>query len=186
MPQRTSGVAIASLILGVLGVCPLALIGGLIATLLGIIGIAVTGKPGVKGRGLAIAGLVLGILSLLGYAGIGSFLYAGYRATAPDRATSVQFVQDLAAGDVTHAATLCQPGADLVALRATSDQLKALGTPTAVVPVGFNFNANTSGNRSQITVFAQFGQGQQKQVMVNLTPSATGSGRLVQHWSVVN
>ncbi len=184
-PPRTSGAAIASLVLGILGICPLPLVGGLIAVILGVVGLGTTGKPNTKGRGLAIAGVVLGLLSLLGYAGLGSFLYAGYRATAPDRATSVQFVRDLAAGDVAHAATLCQPGADPVALQATSDQLKALGTPSAVIPVGFNFNATTSGNRSQITVFAQFGQAQ-KQVMVVLTPGPAGGGRLIQHWSLLN
>ena len=183
LPQRTSGAAIASLVVGILGICPLAVIGGVIAILLGIIGLGATGKPGVKGRGLAVAGLVLGILSLLGWSGLGSALYVGWRATGPDRVTSTRFVQDLAAGNVAHAATLCQPGTSPASIQSSSDQLKALGAPTTVVPVGFNFNATTAGNRSDITVVVEFGQ-VQKRVVVTLTPGSPGGTRLVQSWVV--
>ena len=58
--KRTSGMAIASLILGILGISILAII-------FGAIGISQTGKdPNLKGRGMAVAGLVLGILWLIG------------------------------------------------------------------------------------------------------------------------
>jgi uncharacterized membrane protein YvbJ len=54
--QRTSGFAIASLVLGILGISILAIIFGAIA-------INQTGKdPNLSGRGMAIAGLVLGIV----------------------------------------------------------------------------------------------------------------------------
>jgi uncharacterized membrane protein YvbJ len=57
---RTSGFAIAALVLGILGVSVLAII-------FGAIGINQTGKdPNLKGRGMAVAGLVLGILWLIG------------------------------------------------------------------------------------------------------------------------
>ena len=181
-PSRTSGAAIASLVLGLLGICPLAFIGGLVATLLGVIGIGATGKPGVKGRGIAIAGLILGLLGMLLWAGAGSMMYVGWRATGPDRVAATQFVRDLAAGDVTHAATYCQPGTSTTSLQATSDQLHALGTPTTVIPVGFNFNATTSGNGSQITVIVQFGQ-VQRRVVCDFTAGPGGS-RLVQTWTV--
>jgi uncharacterized membrane protein YvbJ len=58
--ERTSGMAIASLILGILGISILAII-------FGAIGISQTNKdPYLKGRGLAVAGLVLGIIGMIG------------------------------------------------------------------------------------------------------------------------
>jgi uncharacterized membrane protein YvbJ len=58
--KRTSGFAIAALILGILGA-------SLLAVVFGAIGISQTGKDSnLKGRGMAIAGLVLGILWIVG------------------------------------------------------------------------------------------------------------------------
>jgi uncharacterized membrane protein YvbJ len=58
--ERTSGFAIAALILGILGI-------SLLAIIFGAIGINQTGKdPNLKGRGMAVAGLVLGVLWLIG------------------------------------------------------------------------------------------------------------------------
>jgi uncharacterized membrane protein YvbJ len=62
--QKTSGFAIASLVLGIIGIllnflCVLTIIFGAIA-------LAQIGKnPALKGKGIAIAGLVLGILVLI-------------------------------------------------------------------------------------------------------------------------
>jgi hypothetical protein len=58
--ERTSGMAIAALVLGILGISILAII-------FGAIGINQTGKdPSLKGKGMAVAGLVLGILGMIG------------------------------------------------------------------------------------------------------------------------
>jgi uncharacterized membrane protein YvbJ len=58
--ERTSGMAIAALILGILGI-------SLLAVIFGGIAMSQTSKdPNLKGRGMAIAGLVLGILGLVG------------------------------------------------------------------------------------------------------------------------
>jgi uncharacterized membrane protein YvbJ len=58
--ERTSGMAIASLVLGILGISILAII-------FGAIGISQTNKdPNLKGKGLAVAGLVLGIIGMIG------------------------------------------------------------------------------------------------------------------------
>jgi uncharacterized membrane protein YvbJ len=58
--ERTSGLAIAALILGILGV-------SLLAVIFGGIAMSQTSKdPNLKGRGMAIAGLVLGILGMVG------------------------------------------------------------------------------------------------------------------------
>jgi uncharacterized membrane protein YvbJ len=57
---RTSGMAVAALVLGILGISILAII-------FGAIGISQTGKdPNLKGKGMAVAGLVLGILGMIG------------------------------------------------------------------------------------------------------------------------
>jgi len=58
-PAGTNGLAIASLILGILGICGLSLILGLI---LGIAALVQIGRTGQSGRGLAIGGIVLSLL----------------------------------------------------------------------------------------------------------------------------
>jgi len=58
--ERTSGMAVAALVLGILGISILAII-------FGAIGISQTNKdPNLKGKGLAVAGLVLGIVGIIG------------------------------------------------------------------------------------------------------------------------
>jgi hypothetical protein len=57
--QRTSGLAVASLVLGIIGFSILAIIFGGVA-------ISQTEKnPNVSGRGMAVAGLVLGIIEFI-------------------------------------------------------------------------------------------------------------------------
>jgi prepilin-type processing-associated H-X9-DG protein len=58
----TSGIAMAALICGILFFFPLT---ALLAIIFGIIGLAKTNNPAVKGRGFAIAGLVLGSIGLV-------------------------------------------------------------------------------------------------------------------------
>jgi len=65
--ERTSGMAIAALIMGILGLIafgPLAIL----AIIFGAIGIGQANKdPNVKGKGMAVAGLVLGIIAVAGW-----------------------------------------------------------------------------------------------------------------------
>jgi uncharacterized membrane protein YvbJ len=64
--ERTSGMAIAALILGILGFIFFGFL-GILAIIFGAIGISQTNKdPTLKGRGMAVAGLVLGILGTVG------------------------------------------------------------------------------------------------------------------------
>lgn len=58
--DRTDGVSIAALVTGLLGT-------GVVAIILGVLGLRRTKRDGTKGRGLAIAGLVLGGLGVLGW-----------------------------------------------------------------------------------------------------------------------
>ncbi|MGA8276750.1 MAG: DUF4190 domain-containing protein [Rhodanobacteraceae bacterium] len=76
---RTSGSAIASLVLGVLAWCVLPFIGAVIAVVLGHIarGEIRRAEPGtVEGDGLAIAGLILGWVQLAFVGGL-VFLFVG-------------------------------------------------------------------------------------------------------------
>ncbi len=69
--RRTSGMAVASLIMGILGLSPLAVIFGHVA-----MGEIKRSGGGVEGDGLAIAGLVLGYLGLSGWVILFLFLIA--------------------------------------------------------------------------------------------------------------
>ena len=75
-PPRTSGFAIAALILGILGLpsCCLPLLSGL-ALVLGIFALPAIHRREAGGRGMAIAGIVLGILGLLLGAGFWVIFY---------------------------------------------------------------------------------------------------------------
>jgi prepilin-type processing-associated H-X9-DG protein len=67
-PQRTSGAAVTALVLGILAIlsaCIVPVVLAIPAIIFGAIGIAKTGRPQVKGRGMAIAGLVMGLVSVV-------------------------------------------------------------------------------------------------------------------------
>lgn len=60
---RTSGLSVAALVLGIIGIFINFL--GILAIIFGAIGVSQTGKdPTLGGRGMAIAGLVLGIVAI--------------------------------------------------------------------------------------------------------------------------
>ncbi len=61
--QQSNGMAIASLVLGLVGFCIPGL--GIVAIILGGIAIKKTADPRVGGKGMAVAGLVLGIVSTM-------------------------------------------------------------------------------------------------------------------------
>jgi len=68
--QRTSGLAIASLVCGICSVVIpwIGFILGILAIIFGGVAISRTGKdPNLGGRGMAIAGLVCGIVGILGW-----------------------------------------------------------------------------------------------------------------------
>lgn len=73
---RTSRLAAASLILGVLSL-PLTMLVGTLAMLAGALGLgAISADPDLKGKKLAVAGLVLGIISFIGWS-VGLWYYLG-------------------------------------------------------------------------------------------------------------
>ncbi len=181
VPQTTSGAAIASLVLGFVGFC-VPVIGGLIAIVLGIVGIGSTGKPNVKGRGLAIAGLVLGVLTLLGWSGAGLAGFGFYRATAPDRATARSFLTHVGAGDTAAAATDCVPGTAPEEIQALVDRVKPLGALSDTTFVSASVNSTNGATTTIVAGNAVFGT-TPKSVQITLAPGPTGK-RLVQRWVV--
>jgi len=63
-PERTSGMAVTSLVLGIIGffLSPLAIL----AVIFGIIAMnKISTDPGLKGKGMAVAGLVLGSFGII-------------------------------------------------------------------------------------------------------------------------
>jgi hypothetical protein len=130
-PQRqTSGAAVASLICGILGCVPL--ITGLLAVILGIVGLRTTKDPRYTGRGMAIAGLVLGILSLVVWGAIGGGTFWGgralYKYTAAEREVARQFAADLAAGNIDAAQARCTSQVKREELVNASNKMKGWGT----------------------------------------------------------
>jgi hypothetical protein len=129
-PPRTSGAAIASLILGILGCIPF--LTGILAVILGAVGLSATKKPNVGGRGLAIAGLVLGLVSIVGWTGFGGLMGWVYVETGPTRIAAKAFVTDLSNSDINSANALCVAGTSKESLQTTSDQIKDWGALTKV------------------------------------------------------
>jgi hypothetical protein len=85
-PSRTSGLAVASLVLGILWLCGL---GSLLATIFGAVALSQISRSRgqLEGKGLAIAGLVLGIIgmSLFALPFFTSYLAAILHSTAANR-----------------------------------------------------------------------------------------------------
>lgn len=79
-PQPNSGLAIASLILGIVSFIPLVgVMLGIIAIVLGVIALVQIKKGILKGKGLAITGIILGIAGILFTVAVyGSLFYFGF------------------------------------------------------------------------------------------------------------
>lgn len=140
-PKRSNGPAIGSLVCGLLGCVPF--ITGLLAVILGIVGIRKTKDPHVGGKGLAIAGLILGIVSIGAWALFGSAILALVVGTQANRDLAGKFIKDLGAGNVQAAsasASSLAPGD----LQAMSDEVKGYGAVADVTTFGTNIVNNTA------------------------------------------
>ena len=96
-PQsRLSGLAVASLVCGIFVCFPF--LSGFLALITGLIALAVTRNPTIRGRGLAIAGLVLGSLSLVCWSGAVYKGYYTFQHSKPERLFVQSYITDLANG----------------------------------------------------------------------------------------
>jgi hypothetical protein len=88
---KTSGLAIASLVAGMLGLCTAGL-ASIVGLILGITALKRIGRSGgaLRGRGLAIAGLIVSICTLLLWVLAGGIAGVVYLVTESDRAANVR------------------------------------------------------------------------------------------------
>ncbi|MHC4786232.1 MAG: DUF4190 domain-containing protein [Planctomycetota bacterium] len=96
-PQKTSGLAIASLVCSLICCIPVIPVIGILLGLGAMISIG--GDPAKKGKGLAIAGIILGVVITTGQGVVGYRMYAGYTifSSAPYVALQPGFDGDIAA-----------------------------------------------------------------------------------------
>lgn len=164
--KRTNGVAIASLVCGLLGCVPL--ITSLAAILLGILGMKKTKDPTVGGKGFAIAGLVLGIVGIAGWTLSGGAIYLGYSASKPARAVANQFAVDLSTGN-TAAALAASAGMTTQQLDSVIQQIQPWGTVNSTTFTSFNIATTAStGTTCDLTGIAVFTNGGTKAYTVRL------------------
>ena len=83
-PAATNGVATAALVVGIVAIpmlvlCGLGAIAGLVAVVLGVLGLVRAGKlPDSPGKGMAIGGLIIGVVSLIAGVAIFAAFLAGW------------------------------------------------------------------------------------------------------------
>ena len=100
--QQSNGLAITSLVMGILGFC-VPFVGGALAILFALLGFG-RAKKTRSGTGMALAGLILGILSLGMYVLFSASIWAIFAGTQHHRDLANTFIRDLASGNVTGAA----------------------------------------------------------------------------------
>ena len=176
--SRLSGLAVTSLVCGLLVCIPF--LTGFLALITGLIGIAVTGNPTVRGRGLAIAGLVLGVLSLACWGGA---FYEGYTIflhSTPQRLFAQSYMADLGKGQIDKCLQDSTSNITKEQLDTDYKQMQSWGTLQTVfaVPQSWNYmNGNGSVKLTGTCIYA--GGGQHKFV---ITLSETGGTRKVDSY----
>jgi hypothetical protein len=147
---RTSGAAVASLVCGLIMCIPG--ITGLVAVITGFVGIAETGKPGVRGRGMAVAGLILGFVSLCGWGLAGAAGYAMIHGAKPQRDFARVYISDLAAGKVDRCVANSTSSVTPDILDAAAKRMQAWGTLQNTIIMGLSINS-TNGAVSGVCSF---------------------------------
>jgi hypothetical protein len=153
--STNNGPAIASLVLGLLGCVPL--ITGLLAIVLGVIGIRKGRDTSVGKGGLAVAGLVLGIISVVGWSGSGGLLGYGYLESKPAGVVAKQFLQDVSAGNI-NAAMANSGGFTAAQIQTQNAQMAQFGALQSVSISSFNislFNSQTTMHLGGVATFAK-------------------------------
>jgi len=153
-PPRSNGIAVASLVLGILGCVPF--VTGVLAVIFGIIGIRNSRQPNVGGKGLAVAGLVLGIISVVAWTGFGGLLGRAYMESKPAGAVARQFLMDVSTGNA-NAATTNSSGFTAAQLLTQGHALSSLGALQSISFMSFNLsyvNGQATMRLSGSAVFA--------------------------------
>ena len=158
-PKQSNGAAIGSLVCGILSFC-IPVITGLLALILGFVGIRAARDPRVGGKGMAIAGIVLGLLGLAVQIGFASLFFGLMKGTDAQRALARQVITDLSAGNVDAAEANTDPtsGLDRDELDRLSNKMQGYGTLTDTTVMGFN----ATPGQTEVAVIAQYGTRQQQ------------------------
>jgi hypothetical protein len=159
--RRTSGVAIASFILGLLGCIPW--ITGALAVVLGIAGLRKTRNAQVGGKGFAVAGLILGLLSFIGWSLWGTAMFGIVatliHASAPQRALARQMLGDLGDQDLPAAHSIAASDLSPADLQSLADKVKPWGTLQDATTLSVNISDDNGVKKTTLTGVAQFAKG---------------------------
>jgi hypothetical protein len=148
---------VASLVFGILGCVPE--VTGLLAILLGIIGLRRARQPNTGGKGLAAAGLTLGILSVLAWSIGLAFMGLAWSNSEPARATARQYLADFSRHDITailNASTGVVTRSQVLAL---DDHLRPFGNLQDVSFAGVYFGYTTGGLQCRLNGIAHYTNG---------------------------
>jgi hypothetical protein len=168
--SRTSVAAVISLVSGLVFCIPG--LTGLIAVITGIVGIATTGNPAVKGRGMAIAGLILGILSLVGWGAIAVVGVSAYQKARPQQTFAQQFVADLVSGKVDQCIQNSTSNIVPEQLKADSKQAQAWGSLQMNIAILQKLDYENGNSSVTFQGVAAFAGGQHKYSIVVVKDSS--------------
>jgi hypothetical protein len=159
--KRTNGLAITSLVLGILGCVPW--VTGLLAVAFGALGIRKTRDPQVGGKGMAIAGLILGILSFIGWSIWGTailgLVVTLVHASAPQRAMARQILADLGDQDVPAAQSMAASSLSPEQVQALADKVKSWGALQDATTTSINISDVNGAKHTTLIGVAQFAHG---------------------------
>jgi hypothetical protein len=176
--RKTSGAAIASLILGIFGCIPFAT--SLLAIILGIVGIKKTSNPQYTGRGLAITGLILGLLGIAGWSLFGGTLYWAFikgKQLAQDEAKP--FIQAVVDGDYDKAGTHSSMTKE--EMTALHDQLASFGAINDVSVHGIDAQKNASQpGRVTLKMTGNFAKAGSKDMLVEFDTRESGKLKITK------
>jgi len=133
--RRSSGMALASLVCGVMFCIPL--IPSVFATIFGMIALRETRDRSVSGRGLAITGTILGVFGTGLWLLVGALFYLGLNQYFIEKSevevVSKAFLQDLGDGKLDAALARSMPGIDRKPLEEASLAMKPWGPLNSLV-----------------------------------------------------
>jgi len=164
-PPRGNGAAIGSLICGILGCIPF--LTGLLAVILGIVGLRKTRDPAVGGKGMAIAGLILGLISILGWGAFSALGGAVWVAGRPVRNAASQFVTDVANGN-TQAALNESSGMTTEEIEGYTKTWKSYGTVQNIILPGYSVVTVNGTTTAKVGGAITFSNGQAKSCTLDL------------------
>ena len=141
---------------------------------------AASATPKASGRGMAIAGLILGLLGIAGWGLFGGGIYALYIGSKPARAVATQFTNDMVAGNISAAASRCDPNMSQESLQSASDTMKNWGTLTNMTLISANVHSTNGVTQWELGGSAQFSNAGTKAATFSLRKQPDGSLKITK------